>query len=145
MDWWKWCGVVHAGETIGEVVEESLANGMVNTLNSGHESGDFVGAFGEAGSELGHLGWFGGHLLLHLEVLQVFDGHLQDVGLLQFGMAGVILFEGIQDEILEFGEAVVDASPSAFLHNRFGTLQGQIKHHKYICLKAKYSFKIIRE
>lgn len=124
MDWGERRGVVHAGEAVGEVVEEPLADRVVDPFDSGHESGDFVGALGEPGSELGHLGGLRGHLLLHLEVLQVLDGHLQDVGLLQLGVPGVVLLERVQDEVLELREAVVDASASAFLHDWFGTLQG---------------------
>lgn len=83
-------GVVHTGEAVGQVVEQSLAYGVVDAVHAGHVASHLVGALGESGPEFGHLGRLGGHLLLHLQVLQVFDGHLQDVGLFEFGVAGIL-------------------------------------------------------
>lgn len=89
MDWRERCGwwVVHSSQAVGEVVEESLADGVVNAFHAAHESADLVGTFGETGAELSHHSWVGCQLLLlllHLEILQVFDGHLQNVSFLKF-------------------------------------------------------------
>jgi len=50
--------------------------------------------------------------LVGMKRLQVVDGHLQDLGLLQLGRAR--FFEGLRDEPLEFVEGAVDPIPTAF-------------------------------
>lgn len=95
MDWREGSGrrVVHAGQAVGEMVEESLSDGVVDSFHAAHESVDLVGAFGETRAELGHHGWIGCELLLlllQLQVLKVFHSHLQNVSFLQLGVASIL-------------------------------------------------------
>lgn len=48
--------------------------------------------------------------------LEVPDGQLEDVRLLQLGVFGVVSFGRVQDESLESGEALVDPRPAPLLH-----------------------------
>lgn len=89
MNWRKRSGwwIVHSGQAVSEVVEKSLADGMVNSVHTVHESVDFVGTFGEASTEFAHHVGIWGQLLLlllSLKTLQVFDSHLQNVSFLEF-------------------------------------------------------------
>ena len=89
MNWRKRCGwwIVHSSQAVGEVVEKSLADGMVNPFHAVHESVDFVSTFGEASTEFAHHVRIWGQLLLlllSLKTLQVFDSHLQNVSFLKF-------------------------------------------------------------
>lgn len=112
------------GDPGGQVTHDPLTDGTVHTVEASQIATDFGGALSVAGAELvGHrtVGDDGARGLLPLQLLQVLDRHLQDVGLLQFGVPCVIFFQCIQDEILQFSEAVVDASPATFLHDGLGT------------------------
>jgi hypothetical protein len=51
--------------------------------------------------------------------LEVAHGELQDVGLLQLGVLGVVRLGRVEDEGLEGGEALVDSRPAALLHQGF--------------------------
>lgn len=72
-----------AGQVEAEVLQESPFHHRLESLVSVH----FFGAFGKASLELvddGRIGRLGHGCLLPLEVLQVLDGFLQDVGLFEF-------------------------------------------------------------
>lgn len=97
VDWWErsrgW--VVHPGQAIGKVIEKPLTDGVVNSLHASHEPADFVGTLGETRAEFSHHSGIRGQLLLlllHLKILQMFDGHLQDICLLKFRVSGIIFF-----------------------------------------------------
>lgn len=99
---------------------EPLSDGGFESIHASQVAPHFGGALSEAGAEfVGHaaVGHDGTGGLLPLELLQVLDGHLQDVGFFEFGVPRVIFFKGIQDEILQLGETVVDASSAPFLHD----------------------------
>lgn len=77
--WLRRLWSVHPGQAVGQVTQQPLPDDRVDTIDSAEESAHFVGAFREAGLEFGHrirvwTRW------LDLEVLQVFDCHLQDIG-----------------------------------------------------------------
>lgn len=81
--WW----IVHSSQAVSEVVEKSLANGVVNSINAVHKPVDLIGTFGEASAEFAHHVGIWGQLLLlllSLKTLQVFDSHLQNVSFLEF-------------------------------------------------------------
>lgn len=74
-------------EAVGEVLEEAALDDGVQAGEAAH----LAGALAEAGAKLAHdsgVGGGGDGGLLALQVLQVFDRHLEDVGLLQLGMSG---------------------------------------------------------
>lgn len=95
MNWRQRCGwwVVHSSKAICKVIEKSLADGVVNSIDVVHKSVDFIGTFGEARTELAHhVGVWSQLLLLllQLEILQVFDSHLQNVSFFQFRVSGIL-------------------------------------------------------
>ena len=53
------------------------------------------------------------------------DGHLEDVGLLQLGVARRVLLQALQHQALQLRQAVVDASPATLLHDRLVDLLGK--------------------
>lgn len=110
-------------KAIVEVADDSLFQTSVDSVNFVDVSGDFGGTFGESCFVLGKDARISGSLeshLLPLEVLQMLDSHLEDVCLLQFGVSGGIPIESIQDERLEFIEAVIDARSTSLFHDWFG-------------------------
>ena len=46
------------------------------------------------------------------------DGHLEDVGLLQLGVARRVLLQALQHQALQLVQTVVDASSALLLHDR---------------------------
>ena len=57
------------------------------------------------------------------ELSEETNGHLEDVGFLQFGVAGVVLAHQRQDEGLQTAEAVVDSGAPFLFKQRFERLE----------------------
>lgn len=73
-------------EAAAQVVEEAGADGWVDGVEARDVPGHFAGTFVETGpvfAEDGRIGCYGKSHLLPLKILEVLDGHLQDVSFFQ--------------------------------------------------------------
>jgi hypothetical protein len=66
-----------------------------------------------------------------MEGLEVGDGELEDISLLELGVSGGILPHRLEQNPLQLIETVIDSGPPSFLHYRLITLL-KMKTHKIL-------------
>ena len=118
-------GSIQAVECVAEVGHEPGAESDIDTRNGGQGDGHFAGALGESGAEAvaGH-DRIGRQTALTAQFVQVANGELQDVGLLQLGHAGLAVLGGQSagHQIFQLIQAPVDSGAALSFQQWLGNL-----------------------
>ena len=115
--------IIEGLDLAAEVRDQVGAHGDVDPGDGGEEAGDLVGTGGESGPVPVNIdGRVGLEHLLSLELLEVADGELKDVGLLKLGDGFSLMLESMYHEILEVVQALVDPCPPLPLQQGFHDL-----------------------
>lgn len=105
---------------------EPGAEAHVDAGDGGEGDGHFAGALSETGTVTVARGyWVGRQAALAAQLVQVANGELQHIGLLELGHAGfaVLLGQGTGHQVLELVQATVDPGTALSLQQGFRDLE----------------------
>lgn len=122
--------LVQVVDAVAQMRHDALAQADVNVWNGGQHTRNLVGGVREAGTEavvLNH--WVAREPLLTFQFVQVANGELEDVGLLQFGDIFALRLQRDHHQFFELVQATVDAGATLSLQHGL--------HHFAVLISAR--------